>query len=697
MAEDPLGPSGIVPAKSAAEASVDTTDATSQQQPSPPPQNEVPEIVVASQMGDVEKIKSLIESGKVAAQDVMPDGTTALHWAAINNRMTACKYLIEAGAEVDKKGGQLEATPLHWACRNGLVYIVHLLIQHGADPLRTDSQGFNALHLAIHSSNVLLVIYLLHQGLPVDTVDPSGRTAAHWAAYQGDALSIDALLNWGANVKIADQLGFTALHWAIVRGNRSCMKRLIEEGSDVFAMNNEGKSPRVMAEEMRTLGAWTAALDECGRYPSGALRPVYLSKRSVDIVTFLTPFLMLPVVVFLLGQLPFYFGIPLSGVVAFGSVWALRKYVLPNAYHGHHALSNSPILSGVFAASAFWVLVVYLFEILPTTAMQAPILNLVFAVLFATVFYSFFRTMFMDPGYVPRLSGVTEQREVIEDLIDRGEYDSRHFCIATYIRKPLRSKYDRRSKRVVARFDHVCPWVNNIVGVRNHRLFVVYVISLMFGVLALDWLFFGTYIDLLPEGECPIAPGPLCPALTHSNATTQLVLWASLQLSWVIMLAFVQLVQIARNITTIEAANLHRFGFMGADDFSSLPLDHHSHETATGPGEVPAFKASRRKWHSTLTRILGIDQFLSTARDALGSDQSTRRPSSNPVNYGIRRNCMDFWCPLGDWNVLHTFDDGSGSLNGNKVDYYALWDFPSKSKPRQRQGTHDYELVDQQV
>jgi palmitoyltransferase len=47
-------------------------------------------------------------------------------------------------------------------------------------------------------------------------------------------------------------------------------------------------------------------------------------------------------------------------------------------------------------------------------------------------------------------------------------------CHATQIRKPLRSKHDRYSNRCVARFDHYCPWVFNVVGLKNHRMFVIY-------------------------------------------------------------------------------------------------------------------------------------------------------------------------------------------------------------------------------
>ena len=188
----------------------------------------------ASMQGALDVLEFLLSQGASAdAHDDDPaSGFVAypLHWAAINGRLMFCKVLLDNGAQVDSKGGDLNATPLMWAAkyysrdtmidrRNGHVYIVHLLLQYGADPLLTDSQGFNTLHLATHSSNIMLLIYMLHQPLITpDLPDPQEHTAMMWAAYQGDALSVDILLRWGADVKKRDKDGLTALHWAVVRG-----------------------------------------------------------------------------------------------------------------------------------------------------------------------------------------------------------------------------------------------------------------------------------------------------------------------------------------------------------------------------------------------------------------------------------------------------------------------------------------------
>lgn len=625
------------------------------------------------------------------------DGVTPLHWAAINNRLNICRYLLDQGATVDAKGGGIQGTPLHWACRNGLVYIAHLLISRGADPLRTDSQGFNALHLAVHSSNVLLVIYLLHLEMPVDPTDNGDRTPLHWAAYQGDALTVDALLNWGADTRPTDEKGFTPLHWAIVKGSKPTIKRFIEGGADVFALSTNCKSPFAMAKEMKTIGAWQAALKETGRdINTGAIIPKQFPTKTAKIIMFFAPY----VIIFFVLAVSSYFSIPIalpsSLVFMLLTFKLLGKFVLPSISTDSNALMNTPVYSGLFSGSAFWILVYYVLTILGNTFSKYPLTNLVFMAIFGIMAYSFFVCMFSDPGYIPSLGSVAKQRAMIEGLIEAGEYDTRHFCISTYVRKPLRAKYDRTAKRVVAKYDHYCPWTFNVVGVRNHRLFLVFVVSIAIAIpiyisLFLRYAAAKTLVDgngeALSDGCSAngIFGGALCHAFAVDHFGSLLTCWAFLNCIWVYFLTFVQLVQVSKGMTTNESSNLHKYGYMGGDDFSSLPMDH---STAVNRAKANYSNGSsalnRTKSYSgcmrRVFRLFGIDQFIATAKDAANINFRGRYSSnnSNPADLGVVRNCTDFWFPRGSYNLLRLLPDGSSSFAGNPIDYYRMWDFPTR-------------------
>jgi protein AFG1 len=117
-------------------------------------------------------------------------------------------------------------------------------------------------------------------------------------------------------------------------------------------------------------------------------------------------------------------------------------------------------------------------------------------------------TMTADPGYIPKSSSRGQTKKTIDDLLENGIYNEKHFCTPCMIRKPLRSKHCRRCGRCVARQDQYvasliletklrlltipshCPWVDTCIGVNNHKHFLLYVISLIIGISCLIRLTF---------------------------------------------------------------------------------------------------------------------------------------------------------------------------------------------------------------
>jgi hypothetical protein len=245
-----------------------------------------------------------------------------------------CKFLIEHGAEINRKGGESVATPLQWAAQRCHYYTVNLLLQHGADPLITDAQGYNTLHISTFNGHVLLIALLLHQGIPVDVLDTFGHTALMWSAYKGFPQCVDLFLRWGASVHATDEQGFTALHWALVKGSPGCILKLIEYGADRFAKTQTGKTPAVTANELNTEVAWHRALQECGFDEDGhpAVPPwpgaSYFLKDKRTFVTrflFLWPFVLLWAMLVTISSAPVYIGLPVGLAVVYGMQWVAQQ------------------------------------------------------------------------------------------------------------------------------------------------------------------------------------------------------------------------------------------------------------------------------------------------------------------------------------------------------------------------------------
>ena len=276
-----------------------------------------------------------------------------------------------------------------WAAQRCHYYVVNLFLQNGADPLITDSQGYNILHLATFDGNVFLLILLLQQNVQLDAPDPQGHTCLMWAAYKGFPAVVDLFLRWGANINSVDEEGFTALHWALVKGNPACVQKLIEYGCDRFAETNSHKTPAIIAEEMGSVGVWHRALKQCGFRDNG--NPKQLPLPGVSFIRtrsflnrffFLLPFVLLIVVFSILSRMVIYAAVPLAFFLAYTLQYMAQQALLwaptdmkhihktvgfrPRRTYGEKLTSKQPYLAGVFAATLFWVGLRWLMHILPS-------------------------------------------------------------------------------------------------------------------------------------------------------------------------------------------------------------------------------------------------------------------------------------------------------------------------------------------
>ncbi|MBZ5675507.1 MAG: ankyrin repeat domain-containing protein [Acidobacteriia bacterium] len=165
-------------------------------------------IAEAAMHQDNSAVRALIQQ-KADVNATLPDGATALHWAANEDDLDTVSLLIQAGANVKAKD-RYGFTPLYFASTNGSAAVIRKLLDAGADPNAADSSGETALMTATRSGNVDAVKILLQHGADVKTKDAvTQQTPLMWAVRSNFPAAVDLYLEYGAEINARTRTGKT--------------------------------------------------------------------------------------------------------------------------------------------------------------------------------------------------------------------------------------------------------------------------------------------------------------------------------------------------------------------------------------------------------------------------------------------------------------------------------------------------------
>ena len=174
-----------------------------------------PGIIEFSAVGNVERVKQLIDANPLLTNVRDRRMQTPLHWAAHGGHATVINLLVSVGADVravnrhgheplalaveasqdaavdrllfhgacaDCSGGHYRGRVLHRAVLNRSEAVARMLLEAGADPNAVDAGGKMPLHQAISIDSKSLVVCLLESG----RVNLSARCGATKFSEQGE-------------------------------------------------------------------------------------------------------------------------------------------------------------------------------------------------------------------------------------------------------------------------------------------------------------------------------------------------------------------------------------------------------------------------------------------------------------------------------------------------------------------------------
>src|SRR5688572_13991203 len=101
-------------------------------------------LVDAAMIGDRVAVQGLLQQ-KADINRAHGDGTTALHWAVLNNDLEMVQMLVQAKADVNATSRFDAITPLYLAATNGNSAIIEVLIGAGADVNKASGTGTTPL------------------------------------------------------------------------------------------------------------------------------------------------------------------------------------------------------------------------------------------------------------------------------------------------------------------------------------------------------------------------------------------------------------------------------------------------------------------------------------------------------------------------------------------------------------------------
>ena len=140
------------------------------------------------------------------------------------------------------------------AAQSGDAAQVSTLLAAGASHAATDEAGETALMHAAHAGHVAVVQLLIAAGADVNAKSPQGWTALAKAAYNGETERgyvevIEVLHQAGASLDERIFFGITPLMLAAGGGDGPVVEWLINAGADVLAVNEGGRTARLMAND----------------------------------------------------------------------------------------------------------------------------------------------------------------------------------------------------------------------------------------------------------------------------------------------------------------------------------------------------------------------------------------------------------------------------------------------------------------
>jgi ankyrin repeat protein len=214
--------------------------------------------------GDIDTLRTILQSTPTAVQARDSDGRTPLHYCGekpvirglymrqvgkparnweqdhknwLANSKDTADLLLSYGAGVNARD-VFSRTPLYFAAITGNIEVAKVLLANKADVNATDKYSRTALHSAAFNGRTAFAKLLIQNGAKVNARDKYGTPLT--AAVEKHRDMVELLLNNKADVQMKNGEGFAPIHLA---GDKEIAQLLLAHGAKLETIGHRGRTP----------------------------------------------------------------------------------------------------------------------------------------------------------------------------------------------------------------------------------------------------------------------------------------------------------------------------------------------------------------------------------------------------------------------------------------------------------------------
>ena len=203
-------------------------------------------------------------------------GRTALMDAQQQSNISSMQYLIDAGADMEKKDFDMGLTVLMRACMSPGEEnneIVKLLLESGANPNTKDFSGETAVMIDIQYGGNNIDLLMKH-GANINESGKHGETALTLVGEYGSTQTINKILGYKPDLIFLDPNKYNPLFSAVMNKNTEAIEVFVKAGLNINAVDKDGQNALLFAatyqkkdavKKLVELGLNINSVDKSGR------------------------------------------------------------------------------------------------------------------------------------------------------------------------------------------------------------------------------------------------------------------------------------------------------------------------------------------------------------------------------------------------------------------------------------------------